>query len=309
MPGYPLVLITTDLLQEGEDLHTFCSSVYHYGISWTPSSMEQRTGRIDRVGSQTERRFAGLKRAPQGEEKLQVYMPYLAETVELLQVKRVLRRMDAFLRLMHEDLVAGGLQRSQLNVLADVPPQHAEPLHSAFAVQESDLQGRTRPPAVGQNYSQEVLERFNALHSYDWPNLRVQWENTAPENSLLGTVRMRGRLQPFMLVLRSVTGFPVVRCVSPIGIVDVGRDAARVSEVTRKLISRVVLHQDAKNRSYNLTVENDVVLASPAHDCDRVGELIRRVATEADQCEAELLDEDHVLQSFRTDLEGDAQND
>ena len=25
MPGYPLVLVTTDLLQEGEDLHTFCS--------------------------------------------------------------------------------------------------------------------------------------------------------------------------------------------------------------------------------------------------------------------------------------------
>src|SRR5262249_20937095 len=44
MPGYPVVLITTDLLQEGEDLHTFCSSVHHYGISWTPSSMEQRIG-------------------------------------------------------------------------------------------------------------------------------------------------------------------------------------------------------------------------------------------------------------------------
>lgn len=34
MPGYPLVLVTTDLLQEGEDLHTFCSCVHHYGIAW-----------------------------------------------------------------------------------------------------------------------------------------------------------------------------------------------------------------------------------------------------------------------------------
>ena len=57
MPGYPLVLVTTDLLQEGEDLHLFCSRVYHYGISWMPSSMEQRIGRIDRVRSQTERRL------------------------------------------------------------------------------------------------------------------------------------------------------------------------------------------------------------------------------------------------------------
>jgi hypothetical protein len=51
LPGYPLVLVTTDLLREGEDLHTFCSSVYHYGISWMPSSMEQRNGRVDRVNS------------------------------------------------------------------------------------------------------------------------------------------------------------------------------------------------------------------------------------------------------------------
>ena len=43
MPGYPLVLATTDVLQEGEDLHTFCRKVIHYGITWTPSAMEQRT--------------------------------------------------------------------------------------------------------------------------------------------------------------------------------------------------------------------------------------------------------------------------
>ena len=46
MPGYPFILITTDLLQEGEDLHLFCSDVYHYGIAWMPSSMEQRIGRM-----------------------------------------------------------------------------------------------------------------------------------------------------------------------------------------------------------------------------------------------------------------------
>ena len=67
MPGYPLVLVTTDLLQEGEDLHPFCSSVHHYGISWTPSSMEQRIGRVDRVRSQTDRR---LSRSPPGPRKV-----------------------------------------------------------------------------------------------------------------------------------------------------------------------------------------------------------------------------------------------
>ncbi len=107
MPGYPLVLITTDLLQEGEDLHTFCSDVYHYGIAWTSSSMEQRIGRIDRVRSQTERRLKKLSSSClQGVDKLQVYFPHLKDSVEALQVDCVLERMDEFLRLTHEILVA-----------------------------------------------------------------------------------------------------------------------------------------------------------------------------------------------------------
>ena len=59
MPGYPYVLIATDVLQEGEDLHTFCDRITHYGISWTPSAMEQRTGRIDRIGSMAHRKLEG----------------------------------------------------------------------------------------------------------------------------------------------------------------------------------------------------------------------------------------------------------
>jgi len=97
MPGYPLVLITTELLQEGEDLHTFCSAVHHYGIAWTPSSMEQRIGRLDRVRSHTERRLIDIKgRSPRGDELLQVYFPHLEDTVEVLQVHRVLERMNFF---------------------------------------------------------------------------------------------------------------------------------------------------------------------------------------------------------------------
>ncbi len=74
MPGYPFALITTDLLQEGEDLHTFCSEVHHYGISWTPSAMEQRIGRIDRVRSHTDRRLTMSGASEMnGNDKLQVY--------------------------------------------------------------------------------------------------------------------------------------------------------------------------------------------------------------------------------------------
>jgi hypothetical protein len=92
MPGFPYILVTTDVLQEGEDLHTFCHRVIHYGITWTPSAMEQRTGRIDRIGSLVQRRLDGRDELPRPEEKIQVHYPYLPETVEVLQVRRVLER-------------------------------------------------------------------------------------------------------------------------------------------------------------------------------------------------------------------------
>jgi hypothetical protein len=66
--------------------------------------MEQRTGRIDRVRSQSDRRLAKLERDSQPEELLQVYFPHLEDTVEVLQVQRVLERMNTFLCLMHEGL-------------------------------------------------------------------------------------------------------------------------------------------------------------------------------------------------------------
>ena len=107
MRGYPKVLVTTDLLQEGEDLHTFCSSVHPYGISWTPSAMEQGIGRIDRVRSHTDRRLGNMRQDPVGPDLLQVYYPHLGDSVEVLQVQRVLERMNVFLRLMHEGPGAG----------------------------------------------------------------------------------------------------------------------------------------------------------------------------------------------------------
>jgi len=82
MPGFPLVLVTTDVLQEGEDLHTFCRRVVHYGIAWTPSAMEQRTGRIDRIGGLVQ--LDGSTEAPDADDLIQVYYPHLRDTVELL---------------------------------------------------------------------------------------------------------------------------------------------------------------------------------------------------------------------------------
>ena len=169
MPGYPLVLVTTDLLQEGEDLHTFCSSIHHYGISWTPSSMEQRIGRIDRVRSQTDRRLSALPRDPDGDDLLQVHFPHLQDTVEILQVERVLERMNAFLRLMHEGLVTAGTEDKHIDVQKALVRGRRpvevirEKLRTAFPIPDGATTGGRTKLAVTSSVADSAAHRLAVL--------------------------------------------------------------------------------------------------------------------------------------------------
>ena len=101
MPGYPIALISTDVLQEGEDLHLFCDKIIHYGISYTSTSMEQKTGRVDRIGSLTSRRLSQRDELNDS-DKIQVLFPFLQETVEVFQMNRLFNRMNDFISTLHE---------------------------------------------------------------------------------------------------------------------------------------------------------------------------------------------------------------
>jgi len=95
MPGFPYALISTDILREGEDLHTYCQNVYHYGIAWNPSDMEQRTGRIDRINSLSFRNLNRHKKLD-FDHKIQVFYPYLSQSIEVNQVNKLLKNMNQF---------------------------------------------------------------------------------------------------------------------------------------------------------------------------------------------------------------------
>jgi len=66
-PFYPEILIASSVLGEGVDLHLNCRHVIHHDLDWNPSSLEQRTGRVDRLGSKAEE--AG--------RPIRVYLPYV----------------------------------------------------------------------------------------------------------------------------------------------------------------------------------------------------------------------------------------
>ena len=53
-PFYPEVLIASSVMAEGVDLHLMCRNVIDHDLDWNPSVIEQRTGRLDRIGSKGE---------------------------------------------------------------------------------------------------------------------------------------------------------------------------------------------------------------------------------------------------------------
>lgn len=94
-PTHPNVLICTDVLKEGVDMHLFCDNIVHYGVAWTSGDLEQRIGRIDRLGSLIGRRIERFERI-EGEllaqlPRLGVAFPYLDGTLDHFQVERVIR--------------------------------------------------------------------------------------------------------------------------------------------------------------------------------------------------------------------------
>jgi hypothetical protein len=287
MPGYPLVLITTELLQEGEDLHTFCSSVLHYGISWTPSSMEQRIGRIDRVRSQTERRLSHLAEMPSGTDLLQVYFPYLNDTVEVLQVRRVLERMNIFLRLMHEGLMTpkedvGRIDvEREIAVVGHVPEAIHGRLRSAFPVPEWAKRGRRTALAPEETVARAALQRFHGLRIGPVPGLTVIWESIAGNGQVFGNVEIApGKTCRFEMLLKSDAENLVLRCVSQIG--QVNPDRVKTVPV------RIGASLSQEEQLPDLTIEEDVPLVETEHDAERLAMLLRRVAEHADFVEHQM---------------------
>jgi hypothetical protein len=292
MPGYPFILVTTDLLQEGEDLHTFCSAVHHYGIAWTPSSMEQRIGRIDRVRSESDRRLSGLETIPDGADLLQVYYPHLEDTVEVLQVQRVLERMNTFLRLMHEGLSLPKGEHRRVDVSRELITggRTVEAirgrLRSAFPIPSWALQGRQRGLATSGGMVAAVLERFVRLSKSNYPGLAIKWESSSREGTLLGTVTFAtGRIQPFALLLQSDGERLIVRCVSPVGRVEPETTMAAIEERARKHRVRIGVILRREKALYDLTVEDDVLLGESSQDVARVAVLLNHVVEQSDALE------------------------
>ena len=91
-PLFPEVLIVTTVGAEGIDLHRECRHVVHHDLPWNPATLEQRTGRVDRIGSKTER----LEHNGDGASALDVVVPYIAGTYDEHRFRVVHGRAHVF---------------------------------------------------------------------------------------------------------------------------------------------------------------------------------------------------------------------
>jgi len=93
-PYRPEILVATSVGQEGIDLHRECRHVIHHDLCWNPATIEQRTGRIDRIGSKVEReRTESVESDPPA---LDVAVPYLAATYDERMFEELHRRAQLF---------------------------------------------------------------------------------------------------------------------------------------------------------------------------------------------------------------------
>lgn len=53
-PLFPEILVSSSVMGEGIDLHRFCRHVIHHDGCWNPSTLEQQTGRLDRIRCKAE---------------------------------------------------------------------------------------------------------------------------------------------------------------------------------------------------------------------------------------------------------------
>jgi hypothetical protein len=94
-PFFPDILVCSEVMGEGVDLQRFCRHVIHHDLAWNPSTIEQRTGRIDRLGCKAE-----------GRQPIVVYVPYLAGTADERQYQVMSHREQWFRVVMGQEEVA-----------------------------------------------------------------------------------------------------------------------------------------------------------------------------------------------------------
>ena len=125
-PFYPEILVASSVMAEGVDLHLNCRYVLHHDLCWNPSTLEQRTGRVDRIGAKAEMAC----------QPIHIYIPFIAETQDEKMYRVVMDRERWFSVLMGEDYKVDTRTTEKLSSRIPLPAAAASEL--AFKLESGD---------------------------------------------------------------------------------------------------------------------------------------------------------------------------
>ena len=111
-PFFPEVLVASSVMAEGVDLHLNCRHIIHHDLDWNPSVLEQRTGRIDRINSKSEK----LGRS------IEVALPFVGGTQDEKMYRVVMDRERWFQIVMGEDFKTDEFATEVLAERVPLPP-------------------------------------------------------------------------------------------------------------------------------------------------------------------------------------------
>ena len=131
LPKQPLRFV----LAEGVDLHLNCRFIIHHDLCWNPSTLEQRTGRVDRLGAKAEK----------ARDSIRVYQPYIAETQDEKMFRVVQERERWFQVVMVEKF--GESEADVEKEAARVSLAAAVATELAFRMQLHEKSHQFAPPA------------------------------------------------------------------------------------------------------------------------------------------------------------------
>ncbi len=137
-PFFPDILVASSVLSEGVDLHLNCRHVIHHDLSWNPSDIEQRTGRVDRIECKAE-----IVKLP-----VRVYLPFVAETQDEKQFRVVMDRERWFNVILSEQYEADGATIERLSTRIPLPPSAARALSFPLEVTAAPLADGGLPHTV-----------------------------------------------------------------------------------------------------------------------------------------------------------------
>lgn len=152
------ILLSSEVASEGVDLQ-FCRFLVNYDLPWNPMKVEQRIGRIDRLGQRAER--------------IDILNLVYADTIDSRIVQRLYERLNLFERALGalEALLGESIQQLTAELLTGrlTPEQEEQRIaQTAMALENNSLNERNLEEQAGQliAHSDYILQKVHAAKEF-----------------------------------------------------------------------------------------------------------------------------------------------